>query len=81
MLQKHNLYLNDGADSFIIKDMKEFEKYVREELKDFIGKEKLNLKPNSIEELEKTIEVINEKNKNQISFFLISKEDDEESQF
>ena len=81
MLQKYNLYLNNGADSFIIKDMKEFEKYVREELKDFIGKEKLNLKPNSIEELEKTIEVINEKNKNQISFFLISKEDDEESQF
>lgn len=74
----YNLYLNEGAEQFKIESLEEFERYVKLELKDFAGKEDLNLKPTSIEELEEVIKNINENNKNKVSFFLISKEDDEQ---
>lgn len=78
VLEKYNLYLNDGAEQFKIESLEEFERHVNLELKEFKGKEELNLKPTSVEELEEVIEIINENNKNKVSFFLISKEDDEQ---
>lgn len=78
VLEKYNLYLNDGAEQFKIESLEEFGRHVKLELKDFAGKEDLNLKPASIEELEEVIKNINENNKNKVSFFLISKEDDEQ---
>lgn len=81
ILKDYNLYLNDGAEQFKIESLEEFERHVNLELKDFNGKEDLNLKPATIEELEKTIEIINSNNKNGIDFLLISKEDDAESEF
>ena len=80
-LKKYNLYLNYVAEQFKIESLEEFERHVKLELKDFQGKEELNLKPTSIEELEEVIEKINKNNKNGINFFLISKEDDAESEF
>lgn len=79
IFENYNLYLNDG-DQFKIESLKEFERHVKLELKDFAGKEDLNLKPASIEEFEEVIKNINEKNKNGISFLLISKEDDAQSE-
>lgn len=76
MLKDYNLYLNDGAEQFKIESLEEFERHVNLELKEFRGKEDLNLKPEAIEELEETIRIINENNKNGIDFFLISKDDD-----
>lgn len=81
ILKDYNLYLNDGAEQFKIKSLEEFERHVNLELKEFKGKEDLNLKPATAEELEETIRTINENNKNGIDFFLISKEDDAESEF
>ena len=81
VLEKYNLYLNDGAEQFKIESLEEFERHVNLELKEFNGKEDLNLKPETIEELEETIRTINENNKNGIDFFLISKDDDKESEF
>lgn len=80
IFENYNLYLNEGAEQFKIESLKEFERYVKLELKDFAGKEDLNLKPTSIEELEEVIKNINENNKNKVSFFLISKEDDAQSE-
>lgn len=80
ILKDYNLYLNNG-DQFKIESLKEFERHVNLELKEFKGKEDLNLKPATAEELEDTIRTINENNKNGIDFFLISKEDDAESEF
>lgn len=77
ILKDYNLYLNNG-DQFKIESLEEFERHVKLELKDFKGKEELNLKPKSVEELEEVIEKINKNNKNGIDFFLISKEDDVE---
>lgn len=79
IFENYNLYLNDG-DQFKIESLEEFERHVKLELKDFAGKEDLNLKPASIEEFEEVIKNINEKNKNGISFLLISKEDDAQSE-
>jgi hypothetical protein len=79
IFENHNLYLNDG-DQFKIENIKEFEKYVKLELKNFAGKDELNLQPTTVEELEDAIKIINEKNKNGISFLLISKEDDAQSE-
>ena len=79
IFENHNLYLNDG-DQFKIENIKEFEKYVKLELKNFAGKDELNLQPTTVEELEDAIKIINEKNKNGISFLLISKEDDVQSE-
>ena len=79
IFENYNLYLNDG-DQFKIENIKEFEKYVKLELKDFAGKDDLNLQPTTVEELEDAIKIINEKNKNGISFLLISKEDDAQSE-
>lgn len=81
ILKDYNLYLNDGAEQFKIESLEEFERHVNLELKEFRGKEDLNLKPETIEELEETIVTINENNKNGIDFFLISKDDDKESEF
>lgn len=81
ILKDYNLYLNDGAEQFKIESLEEFERHVNLELKEFKGKEDLNLKPVTAEELEETIRTINENNKNGIDFFLISKEDDAESEF
>ncbi|MBF1335755.1 MAG: hypothetical protein HXM48_00005 [Leptotrichia sp.] len=81
ILKDYNLYLNDGAEQFKIESLEEFERHVNLELKEFKGKEDLNLKPATAEELEETIRTINENNKNGIDFFLISKEDDAESEF
>lgn len=81
ILKDYNLYLNDGAEQFKIESLEEFERHVNLELKEFRGKEDLNLKPATAEELEETIKTINENNKNRIDFFLISKEDDAESEF
>ena len=81
VLEKYNLYLNDGAEQFKIESLEEFERHVNLELKEFKGKEDLNLKPATAEKLEETIRTINENNKNGIDFFLISKEDDAESEF
>lgn len=81
ILKDYNLYLNDGAEQFKIESLEEFERHVNLELKEFRGKEDLNLKPETIEELEETIRTINENNKNGIDFFLISKDDDKESEF
>lgn len=81
ILKDYNLYLNDGAEQFKIESLEEFERHVNLELKDFNGKEELNLEPTSVEDLEEVIEKINKNNKNGIDFFLISKEDDEESEF
>lgn len=78
IFENYNLYLNEGAEQFKIESLEEFERHVKLELKDFLGKEELNLKPTSVEELEEVIEIINENNKNKVSFFLISKEDDEQ---
>ena len=78
ILKDYNLYLNDGAEQFKIETMKEFARHVSLELKEFKGKEELNLEPTSVEELEEVIEKINKNNKNGIDFFLISKEDDVE---
>lgn len=80
ILKDYNLYLNNG-DQFKIESLEEFERHVKLELKYFKGKEDLNLRPATIEELEKTIEIVNSNNKNGIDFFLISKEDDAESEF
>ena len=80
IFENYNLYLNEGADQFEIESLEEFERHVKLELKDFAGKEDLNLKPASIEEFEEVIKNINEKNKNGISFLLISKEDDAQSE-
>jgi hypothetical protein len=80
ILKDYNLYLNNG-DQFKIESLEEFERHVNLELKEFDGKEDLNLKPETAEELEETIRTINENNKNGIDFFLISKEDDKESEF
>ena len=80
LLENYNLYLNDGDDQFEIENIEEFEKYVKLEMKFFSGKDELNLNPETIEELEEVIEIINKKNKNKkVSFFLISKEDDNAS--
>ena len=79
IFENYKLYLNDG-DQFKIESLEEFERHVKLELKDFAGKEDLNLKPASIEEFEEVIKNINEKNKNGISFLLISKEDDAQSE-
>ena len=79
IFENYKLYLNDG-DQFKIERLKEFERHVKLELKDFAGKEDLNLKPASIEEFEEVIKNINEKNKNGISFLLISIEDDAKSE-
>lgn len=76
MLEGYNLYLNIDNDSFIIKNVEEFSKYVTFEMKYFKGKENLNLNPITIEELEKTIQKVNDNNKNKISFFLIRKNED-----
>ena len=81
ILKDYNLYLNDGAEQFKIESLEEFERHVNLELKEFKGKEDLNLKPATAEELEETIRTINGNNKNGIIFFLISKEDDAESEF
>ncbi len=81
ILKDYNLYLNDGADQFKIESLEEFERHVNLELKDFNGKEDLDLKQATIEELEKAIEIINSSNKNGIDFLLISKEDDAESEY
>ena len=81
ILKDYNLYLNDGAEQFKIESLEEFERHVNLELKEFNGKEELNLEPTSVEELEEVIEKINKNNKNGIDFFLISKEDDKESEF
>lgn len=81
ILKDYNLYLNDGAEQFKIESLEEFERHVNLELKEFKGKEDLNLKPVTAEELEEAIRTINENNKNGIDFFLISKEDDAESEF
>lgn len=81
ILKDYNLYLNDGAEQFKIESLEEFERHVNLELKEFKGKEDLNLKPATAEELEETIRTINENNKNGIDFFLINKEDDAESEF
>ena len=77
IFENYNLYLNEGAEQFKIESLEEFERHVKLELKDFAGKEDLNLKPASVEEFEEVIKNINENNKNRVSFFLISKEDDE----
>lgn len=77
IFENYNLYLNEGAEQFKIESLEEFERHVKLELKDFAGKEDLNLKPVSVEEFEEVIKNINENNKNRVSFFLISKEDDE----
>lgn len=78
IFENYNLYLNEGAEQFKIESLEEFERHVKLELKDFAGKEDLNLKPASIEEFEEVIKNINENNKNKVSFFLIPKEDDEQ---
>ena len=80
IFENYNLYLNEGADQFEIESLEEFERYVKLELKDFAGKEGLNLKPASIKEFEEVIKNINENNKNRVSFFFISKEDDTQSE-
>ena len=54
IFENYNLYLNDG-DSFKIESLEEFKRHVKLELKDFAGKEDLNLKPASIEEFEEVI--------------------------
>ena len=62
----------------------EYNLYVNLELKDFIGKDEIIEKIDkniSLEELENVIDELNSKNKNKVSYFLISKEDDEESNF
>ena len=68
-------------NNFKIESLEEFKRHVNLELKEFKGKADLNLKPVTAEELEETIRTINENNKNGIDFFLISKEDDAESEF
>lgn len=78
IFENYNLYLNEGAEQFKIESFEEFERHVKLELKDFAGKEDLNLKPASVEEFEEVIKNINENNKNKVSFFLIPKEDDEQ---
>ena len=80
IFKNYNLYLNDG-DQFEIENIEEFERYVELELKYFDGKDELNLQPDTVENLENVIEIINKKNKNGISFFLISKEDDAQCKF
>ena len=80
IFKNYNLYLNDG-DQFEIENIEEFERYVELELKYFDGKDELNLQPDTVENLENVIEIINNKNKNGISFFLISKEDDAQCKF
>ena len=80
IFENYNLYLNEGADQFKIESLEEFERHVKLELKDFTGKENLNLKPVSVEEFEEVLKNINENNKNRVSFFLISKEDDAQSE-
>lgn len=80
IFENYNLYLNEGAEQFKIESLEEFERHVKLELKDFAGKEDLNLKPASVEEFEEVIKNINENNKNRVSFFLISKEDDAQSE-
>lgn len=76
MLEKFNLYYNNGNDSFVIGSIEEFKRIVKLELKTPV--EKID----TIEELENEIEKLNEKFKDKkISFFLISKEEDEESNF
>jgi len=78
IFKNYNLYLNNG-DQFEIENMEEFERYVNLELKYFDGKDELDLQPDTVENLENVIEIINKKNKNGISFFLISKEHDTQS--
>ena len=78
IFKNYNLYLNNG-DQFEIENMVEFERYVNLELKYFDGKDELDLQPDTVENLENVIEIINKKNKNGISFFLISKEHDAQS--
>lgn len=78
VFENYNLYLND-KDQFEIESVEELKRYVKLELKDFAGKDELNLQPATAEELENVIKMINEKNKNGISFLLISKEDDTQS--
>ena len=57
VLEKYNLYLNDGAEQFKIESLEEFERHVKLELKDFPGKEELNLKPTmNLRELLKKLE-------------------------
>ena len=74
MLKEYNLYYNNGNDSFLLESIDEFKRIVKLELKTTVG----NIE--TIEELEKEIETLNEKFKNKkISFFLINKEDDEKS--
>ena len=77
ILKDYNLYLNNG-DQFKIESLDEFERHVELELKYFNGKEDLNLRPATVEEMEEVIEIINNNNKDAVSFFLISKEDDGE---
>lgn len=79
VFENYNLYLN-GKDQFEIESVEELKRYVKLELKDFAGKDELNLQPATAEELENVIKMINEKNKNGISFLLISKEDDTQSE-
>lgn len=79
VFENYNLYLND-TDQFEIESLEELERYVNLEMKDFAGKDKINLQPAKPEELENLIKTINDNNRNGISFLLISKEDDTQSE-
>ena len=76
---EYNLYVNKGADKFLLKEIEDFVKDVKLELKYFIEKDEILQKISNnmtIEELEYIIDEINDKNKNNISYFIISKEDE-----
>lgn len=73
----YNLYLNN---EFIIESIEDLERYIRLEVKFFIGKDDIlkKLKNTNIylEDFEEIIREINVKNKSKVNLFLISREDD-----
>ena len=73
----YNLYLNN---EFIIESIEDLERYIRLEVKFFIGKDdilkKLKNTNISLEDFEEIIREINVKNKSKVNLFLISREDD-----